>query len=146
MQTCLVNYNLFRRKTHTCWKVPMLACSIYLKVLTGDYFSLIHINKWRKTTREKGGLPIFDTRYFFIRLSPEFLPVSVPLTRWCASTLGPALLCICRAGSWFRTYFYFWAIVIVIPSRDSNLDLRHSLYLNLRQRLRPLGHHGRFWH
>ena len=33
---------------------------------------------------------------FFIYLSPEFLPVSGPLTRWCASTFGTALLCSSR--------------------------------------------------
>ena len=33
-----------------------------------------------------------------IRLPPEFLPVLGPLTRWCASILGTALLCSSRAG------------------------------------------------
>ena len=42
--------------------------------------------------------------FFVICLSPEFLPVSGPLTRWCASTLGVALLCSSRAGSWFGAY------------------------------------------
>ena len=46
---------------------------------------------------------------FFICLHPEFLPVPGPLTRWCASTLGAALLCISRTGSWFGTY-----IIIVL--------------------------------
>ena len=32
-------------------------------------------------------------QFFIIRLPPEFLPVVGPLTRWCASTLGPVLLC-----------------------------------------------------
>ena len=39
------------------------------------------------------------TLFFIICLSPEFLPVLGPLTRWCASTLGAALLCSSRAGS-----------------------------------------------
>ena len=38
--------------------------------------------------------------YFFIRLPPEFLPVLGPLTRRCASTLGAALLCSSRVGSY----------------------------------------------
>ena len=43
----------------------------------------------------------------FIRLPPEFLPVSGPLTPWCTSTLGAALLCSSRASSWFRAYVWF---------------------------------------
>ena len=42
--------------------------------------------------------------FLIIRLPPEFLPVSGPLTWWFASTLGTALLCSSRAGSWFRAY------------------------------------------
>ena len=45
-----------------------------------------------------------DQKFFIIRLPPESLPVSGSLTWWCASTLGAALLCSSRAGSWF------WAI------------------------------------
>ena len=36
---------------------------------------------------------------FIIPLPPEFLPVLGLLTRWCASTLGAALLCSSRADS-----------------------------------------------
>ena len=37
--------------------------------------------------------------FFFIHLPPEFLPVLGPLTRWCASTLGAALLSSSWVGS-----------------------------------------------
>ena len=37
--------------------------------------------------------------FLIIRLPPEFLPASGPTERWCASTLGAALLCSSRAGS-----------------------------------------------
>ena len=36
---------------------------------------------------------------FFIRLPPEFLPASGPTERWCASTLGAALLISSRVSS-----------------------------------------------
>ena len=44
---------------------------------------------------------VFNLNFFnfLIRLPPEFLPVSGPTERWCASTLGAALLCSSRAGS-----------------------------------------------
>ena len=45
-----------------------------------------------------------DLFLFLICLTPEFLPASGPLTRWCASTLGAALLCSSRAGSWLGAY------------------------------------------
>ena len=44
-------------------------------------------------------LPRSHFFYFFIRLPPEFFPVSGLTERWCASTLGAALLCSSRAGS-----------------------------------------------
>ena len=34
-----------------------------------------------------------ETFFYCVRLPLEFLPVSGPLTRWCASTLSTALLC-----------------------------------------------------
>ena len=37
--------------------------------------------------------------FLIICLLPELAPVSGPLTQWCASTLGTALLCSSRAGS-----------------------------------------------
>ena len=46
--------------------------------------------------------------FFFIHLPPEFIPVSGQLTWWCASTLGAALLCSSRAGSWFGAYIQIW--------------------------------------
>ena len=45
------------------------------------------------------------TFFLIIRLSPDFLPVSV---LWCAFTLGAALLCGSRAGSWFGAYIQIW--------------------------------------
>ena len=42
--------------------------------------------------------------FFYIHLFPEFLLASGPLTWWCASTLGAALLCSSRVGSWFGAY------------------------------------------
>ena len=38
-------------------------------------------------------------KWFFIRFPLEFLHVSGSLTRWCASTLGAALLCSSSMGS-----------------------------------------------
>ena len=43
-----------------------------------------------------------------IHLPPEFLPVSEPLTRWCPSTLGTALLCSFRACSSLKAYIQTW--------------------------------------
>ena len=45
---------------------------------------------------------------FFISLPPEFLPVVGPLTRWCATLLGAALLCSSRAGSRFGANIQTW--------------------------------------
>ena len=45
--------------------------------------------------------PRFKELFFFIRLPPEFLPMLGLLTRWCASTLGAALVCSSKAGSDF---------------------------------------------
>ena len=39
----------------------------------------------------------FPKCILFFCLPPEFLPVSAPLIRWCASTLGTALSCSSRA-------------------------------------------------
>ena len=44
----------------------------------------------------------------FFRLSPEFLHVSGPLTWWCASALGAALLCSSWVGSLFGAYSQTW--------------------------------------
>ena len=43
---------------------------------------------------------------FFIRLPPEFLPVSAPFHTVMSlhSTLGAALLCSSRVSSWFGAY------------------------------------------
>ena len=38
---------------------------------------------------------------FFVRLPSQLVPVSGPLTRWCASTFGAGLLWSSRVGSWF---------------------------------------------
>ena len=45
---------------------------------------------------------------FFVCLPPEFLPVSGLLTWICAITLGSALLCSCRVGSWFGACIQTW--------------------------------------
>ena len=45
---------------------------------------------------------------FFVCFPPEFLPVSGPLTQWCASTLGATLLCSSWDGSWFGAYIQTW--------------------------------------
>ena len=50
------------------------------------------------------GSALFIFYFFIIRLPPEFLPVSGLLTWWCDSTLGAALLCSSKAGSWFRAW------------------------------------------
>ena len=48
-------------------------------------------------------------KYFFIVCLPlELLPVSRPLTWWCTSTLGAAMLCSFWAGSWFGAYIQTW--------------------------------------
>ena len=46
--------------------------------------------------------------FVFVCLPPEFLPVAGLLTRWCASTLGAALLCNSRVGSWLGAYIQTW--------------------------------------
>ena len=51
-------------------------------------------NNW---TPKSGFISMMD--FFCVRLPPEFLTVSGPLTWWCASTLGTALLGSSLAGS-----------------------------------------------
>ena len=67
--------------------------SYYLKDF--DVLTFIHIemNNYLKINNfcVKSGI--------LLCLPPEFLPLSGLLTRWCASTLGTALLCSSRAGS-----------------------------------------------
>ena len=45
--------------------------------------------------------------FFFIGLPPEFFHVSGPLTQWCASTVGTALLYSSRVDSFVKTSFSF---------------------------------------
>ena len=58
------------------------------------------------------------TFFIIIHLLPEFLPVLRPLTRWCASTLGTALLCSSRGGSdlglMATSNFWLWMISAVL--------------------------------
>ena len=67
---------------------------------------------------------------FFIRLPPEFLPASGPDDWWCASTLGAALLCSSRVGSWFGAYIQIGlralSIGFVLP-RAKGLWIRSAL-------------------
>ena len=58
---------------------------------------------------------------FFICHPSEFLPVSGPLTRLCASTLGAALLCSFRAGSCFRAYIQYHYPKTFPPNVGKNL-------------------------
>ena len=66
--------------------------------------------------------------FLIIRLPTECLPVSGPLTRWCASTLCAALLWSSRAGSWFGAYIQTWFAGFVtwvpLPSRTQNGPLQ----------------------
>ena len=54
---------------------------------------------------------------FIVCLSPEFLPVSGPLTWWCASTFGAALLCSSRVGSCFGACIHL-GIWLIFNSRQ----------------------------
>ena len=72
---------------------------------------------------------------FFIRLPPEFLPVVGPLTWWCASTLGAALLCSSRAGSVFDLScfctFDLWVICACEHSESYQIEStsKYSLHV-----------------
>ena len=52
-----------------------------------------------KCSSPKKSYLIFKFEFFIICIPPEFIPVLGPLTLWCASTLGAALLCSSRADS-----------------------------------------------
>ena len=64
----------------TCQIPHMIVCSNFKKYVKNYFWTL-------------------STVFFFIRLPLEFLPASGPTDRWCASTLGTALLVSSRAGS-----------------------------------------------
>ena len=54
------------------------------------------------------------------------VPVSGPLTRWCASTLGAALLCSSRVGSWFGACKRHMSTGALLSSQHQNK--RHSYH------------------
>ena len=88
-----------------------------LSGLDGNRTWVIQIGSHIQSLKEKLMHPTFWM--FFICLSSEFLPVSGPLTRWCALTLGAALLCSSRTGSWFgaciQIGIYPWNQVLPMP-------------------------------
>ena len=103
--------------------------------------------------------------HFFICLPPKFLPASGPSERWCASTLGAALLWFgaCIQPDWLRALSFGFSLPRLGPAVDrdgvtflirsdwyrkpeqaSNLGPKHLSLLEFETwRLRPLGHQCR---
>ena len=89
----------------------------------------------------------FFSFFFIIRLPPKFLPVWGPLTRWCASMLGAALLCIAlgqaldsglvsRLVYTYSLFMVFSNIMLYLGMRKPNWQSSSNLS-NVRPRSEP---------
>ena len=103
------NISLAKKKSGICSTLHAL-CDF--KIFKNSWF--FH------TIKKRQSIPNIQLTIFLICLPPEFLPVSGPLTWWCASTLGAALLCSSRAGI---------DLGLIYPWNQGFIDIREIVLL-----------------
>ena len=133
--------------TFFCWLATSGWVNEWMKQMRGhntlpEPASKISKARPAPSSRVASLLSYFYYYYYYYPSPTEFLPVSGPSERWCASTLGFALLCSSRAGSdlglasrmvwghsigklcglqpWVYTKNMVYILFAIPPRRDSN--------------------------